>query len=329
MGGFHIHPIIASIKAKSFSKEVISMKNCLVLIFILTVFLLSSCDKIIIDENWNPEENTPVLETQIEETEAEEVQKEVEEVEKIPENISPKEEVNVETDVVLDRTKTGFGYSPNSKNEQVSIGKKYEDLMTKYNAFFIDRSNTKNIYLTMDEGYENGYTEMILDTLKEKGVQCAFFVTMPYVEKNPQLVERMINEGHILGNHSVNHKSMPTLSDEEAKAEIKELHDYILTKYGYTMRYFRPPMGEYSESSLNTANELGYRSVFWSFAYRDWETDNFKGKDYAISSVNKGIHNGCVLLLHAVSKDNAEGLPEIIDSLREKGYIFSTLDNIK
>ena len=139
----------------------------------------------------------------------------------------------------------------------------------------------------------------------------------------------MISEGHIVGNHSVNHKSMPTLTDEEVKTEIMGLHDDVLSKFGYKMTYFRPPMGEYSESSLAVINSLGYRSVFWSFAYRDWETDVIRGKEYAIDNVNKGIHNGCVILLHAVSKDNADGLSEIIDSLREKGYVFSSLNNIR
>ena len=302
------------------------MKNFLILFLITILFCLSSCDEIVYEEDWEPiysetEEipvsgEAPVSVPEIPEQPAEAISK--------PEPIE-----QTALSLGLDRTKTGFGYSPNQENKQVSIGQKYEDMITKYGGFFIDRANTNNIYLTMDEGYENGYTPMILDTLKEKGVQCTFFVTKSYVDRNPELIKRMIDEGHIVGNHSVNHKSMPTLTDEEAKSEIMELHKEILTKYGYTMKYFRPPMGEYSESSLYTAQSAGYRSVFWSFAYRDWETDNSRGKDYAIESVNNGIHNGCVILLHAVSKDNAEGLGEIIDSLRAKGYVFASLDDIK
>lgn len=343
------------------------MKKLLVIFLITTLFCLSSCNKITPTNSDKPEPVTSetaditeknVISKQTDKTEEKEVEVEIEEkevekssekaddtlknekVEKAeesaPEQPISDNEVKKETPPApqiqenssLDRTKTGFGYSPNSENKQVSIGQKYENMITNHGGFFIDRRNTKNIYLTMDEGYENGYTAMILDTLKEKGVQCTFFVTQPYVNNNPDLITRMINEGHIVGNHSVNHKSMPTLSDEEVKNEIMGLHNDVLAKFGYSMKYFRPPMGEYSESSLAVTQSLGYRSVFWSFAYRDWETNNFKGKDYAVQNVNNGIHNGCVILLHAVSKDNAEGLGEIIDSLRAKGYIFSSLDNM-
>lgn len=326
------------------------MKKLLVLVLIAILLCLSSCSQTVKKEESEPvngeSPNTAV--TAVTESESEAEATAVEASSDEPENSEVTSENNniqktekpIETPAappaeqvvsssVPDRTKIGFGYVPNSENKQVSIGQKYETLMNKYGGFFIDRANTKNIYLTMDEGYENGYTAQILDTLKEKGVQCAFFVTQPYAEKNPDLIRRMIDEGHILGNHSVNHKSMPTLTDEEALNEITGLHSYIRDNFGYTMKYFRPPMGEYSESSLSVTQSAGYRSVFWSFAYRDWETDNFKGQDYAVSSVNNGIHNGCVMLLHAVSKDNADGLGEIIDSLREKGYIFASLDNIK
>jgi len=304
------------------------MKKLLVLFLITCLFCLSSCNFTI-----ERTDSTPVS-GEVQKPEPKPQPEPAPEPEPKPQpephpEPEPKPQPAPEPSTGLDRTKTGFGYVPNSENKQVSIGQKYEDMMTRNGGFFIDRANTKNIYLTMDEGYENGYTSQILDTLKEKGVQCAFFVTQPYVDKNPDLIKRMIAEGHIVGNHSVNHKSMPTLTDEEVKNEIMGLHNDVLSKFGYKMTYFRPPMGEYSESSLSVTNSLGYRSVFWSFAYRDWETDNIRGKDYAIESVNNGIHNGCVLLLHAVSKDNADGLGEIIDSLREKGYVFSSLDNIR
>ncbi len=319
------------------------MKRIISAFICVLVFILSSCDYPAVPinetgENQNGEIKTEEANAALREPLAEQQNEKKEPEEKLntaeqkPKTAEQKPAANQEKSVAaakaLDRTKHGFGYSPNSEHKQVSIGKKYEDMMTAYGAFFIDRANTANIYLTMDEGYENGYTPAILDTLREKGVPCTFFVTKPYLDKNPTLVKRMIDEGHTVGNHSVNHKSMPTLTDEEAKKEITVLHDEVLAKFGYSMKYFRPPMGEYSQASLYTAQSLGYRSVFWSFAYRDWEMNNQKGKDYAVESVEKGIHNGCILLLHAVSKDNAEGLGEIIDRLRAKGYVFSSLDRI-
>jgi peptidoglycan-N-acetylmuramic acid deacetylase len=180
----------------------------------------------------------------------------------------------------------------------------------------------------MDEGYENGYTSGILDTLKEKGVQCTFFITKQYLDKNEKLVKRMIDEGHIVGNHTVSHPSLPTISNEKVLYEIKTLHDAVLDKFSYKMTYFRTPSGEFSETVLSIINSLDYKTVFWSFAYRDWETDNQKGTEYALNTVTNGIHNGCILLLHAVSKDNANALPTIIDSLKNKGYNFSSLNNI-
>jgi peptidoglycan-N-acetylmuramic acid deacetylase len=228
----------------------------------------------------------------------------------------------------LSTNRLSFGYIPNEDNFPVSINKDLNNLLNKYNSFYIDKKNKKNIYLTMDEGYENGYTSDILDTLKQKGVQCAFFITKQYLDKNEGLVKRMIDEGHIVGNHTVSHPSLPTINNEKVVYEIKALHDAVLDKFAYKMNYFRTPNGEFSQSVLSIINSLGYSCVFWSFAYRDWEIDNQKGADYAFDKVIKGVHNGCILLLHAVSKDNKDALPSIIDELRNKGYIFSSLNNI-
>jgi peptidoglycan-N-acetylmuramic acid deacetylase len=243
---------------------------------------------------------------------------------------SPTATVTPSTSVTngLSNNRLSFGYIPNKENLPVTINKAVDNLLTKYNGLYIDKRNNKNIYLTMDEGYENGYTSRILDTLKQKNIKCAFFITKQYLDKNENLVKRMIDEGHIVGNHTVSHPSLPPLSNEKIVSEIKTLHDAVLDKFSYKTTYFRTPSGEFSENVLSIINSLGYQPVFWSFAYRDWETDKQKGADNALNTVMNGIHNGCILLLHAVSKDNTDALPDIIDELKNKGYSFSSLNNI-
>ena len=179
--------------------------------------------------------------------------------------------------------------------------------LDRFLGIYLGNSETPKIYLTFDEGYENGYTASILDTLNEKKVTAAFFVTMPYVKQNPELVKRMIEEGHIVGNHTVHHPSMPEVTDDEKlKQEIMELHDYLKENFNYEMSYLRPPKGEYSERTLKIAKDLGYTTVLWSSAYADWDTKNQKGTEYAKQMIMDYAHNGCVMLLHAVSKDNAD-----------------------
>lgn len=182
----------------------------------------------------------------------------------------------------------------------------------------------KTICLTFDEGYENGYTPSILDTLKEKKIKAIFFVTYDFASQNKELVQRMIDEGHIVGNHSWHHYSMDELDDEKAKEEVQYLHDYIKENFNYTMSYFRFPKGEFSQQSLATVSSLGYKSVFWSFAYVDWDVDNQPNPDDAMQSICEATHNGEILLLHAVGKTNAEILPRVIDDIKKQGYTFTT-----
>lgn len=202
---------------------------------------------------------------------------------------------------------------------------KYAD----YNVEFI-KENEKVIYLTFDEGYENGYTGAILDTLKEKGVKAVFFVTMDYVKREPELVKRIIAEGHVLGNHSVNHKSMPTLSVEEQKSEYMDLHNYVKENFNYDMYLFRPPMGHFSEQSLAIASDLGYTTVLWSFAHVDWKVDDQPSHEEALNTTVERLHNGAVYLLHAVSESNTAILGDFIDKAKELGYEFKeyTRDSI-
>lgn len=222
----------------------------------------------------------------------------------------------------LDTTKLGWGPGgPVDADNRPDGATVYQEKYGQYAADFI-RENNQNIYLTFDEGYENGYTDDILDTLQEKGVQAVFFVTMPYVQSEPELVQRMIDEGHIVGNHSVNHPSFPEISFEECQQEIMELHDYVKENFGYEMSLFRFPMGEFSEADLKVVQDLGYRSVFWSFAYRDWLVDEQPDPQEAIATIEDKCHPGAIYLLHAVSETNAQILGQVIDDLRGEGYVF-------
>lgn len=182
----------------------------------------------------------------------------------------------------------------------------------------------KQICLTFDEGYENGFTAQILDTLKEKQVSAIFFCTYDYIRDNPELVQRMIDEGHILANHSYSHKNMTQISLAEASDEITLAHDYVAENYQYNMQYFRFPEGAFSEQTVALAQSLNYRSVFWSFAYQDWETDNQPDEAAALEKIVGSTHNGEIMLLHAVSQTNASLMGQIVDEIRSQGYEFTT-----
>lgn len=201
-----------------------------------------------------------------------------------------------------------------------------ENLQAAYSSlgasFLLPES--KQICLTFDEGYENGYTGAILDTLKEKKVQAIFFVTYDFASQNPDLIKRMISEGHIVGNHTYRHYTMDEVTEEAATEEIVYLHQYIQKNYNYQMKYFRFPKGEFSEATLALAKSLGYKSVFWSFAYEDWDTENVMNPQDALKKVTESTHPGAIYLLHAVSSTNAEILGDAIDNIRQQGYTFTT-----
>ena len=226
---------------------------------------------------------------------------------------------------------TSWFYMPNDTHTTPDINPKLTYDLSNYNAIYngpINKS-TKTLYLTFDEGYENGYTSKILDVLKEKNVKAVFFVTSYYLEKNPDLVKRMVDEGHIVGNHSKTHSSMPTLTSDMTK--FKEEFSDVESKYkeitGLDMKkFFRPPMGYYSERSLAMTNDLGYKTVFWSFAYDDWDPEKQPEVNYAKNKILDNLHNGSILLLHAVSKTNTEILGDVIDSARNAGYEFKLLN---
>lgn len=200
-----------------------------------------------------------------------------------------------------------------------------ENLQNKYSELSSQwlLPDDKEICLTFDEGYENGYTEQILDTLAEKDVKAVFFCTYDYVRDNPELVQRMINEGHIIGNHSYSHYNMTEIDIDTAAEEITLMHDYVEENFNYSMGYFRFPEGVFSEQTIALAAELGYRSVFWSFAYADWDVDNPPAEDEAFEKITSSTHNGEIMLLHAVSETNANILGSVIDNIREQNYTFT------
>lgn len=204
-------------------------------------------------------------------------------------------------------------------NDPVLLQNKYSSFNAKW---LLD--DEKTVCLTFDEGYENGYTPQILDTLKEKDVKAVFFVTYDFAKDNPDLIKRMIDEGHTVGNHSYRHYTMDEVSEETAKEEVNYLHNYIEDEFGYTMSYFRFPKGEFSEQSLGIVNNLGYKSVFWSYAYADWDVDKQPEESKAFTNICESTHPGEIILLHAVSQTNANILGKVIDDIRQQGYTFVT-----
>ena len=219
-----------------------------------------------------------------------------------------------------DCTRIGYGQGTsvdalNRPTDAMQFNDRYGDL----DAFALS-ADDKRIIITFDQGYENGYTSKILDTLKEKDVHAIFFLTGDYAKREEALVKRMIAEGHTLGNHGMTHVSLPTLSEEGAREEIMSLHNYVLNNYGYEMQYFRCPCGEYSEQALETVQKCGYKTVFWSYAYVDWKTDAQPDAAEATEKLTKSAHGGEILLLHSVSATNAAILGDVIDSFRAQGY---------
>lgn len=222
----------------------------------------------------------------------------------------------------------GWGIKRNGNGKLPDADPGAPALLAKYDALYLGDPNEKTIYLTFDEGYENGYTAQILDVLKANGVKAIFFITGDYLKTSSDLVQRMVEEGHEVGNHTYNHPSLPTCSQAKIEEELLSLDREFNQKFSKNMRFLRPPKGEYSEFSLSVTKNLSYINVFWSFAYADWDPKKQKGTEYAYKMVTENLHNGAVLLLHAVSKDNANALDSILKAAKEAGYTFGTPDQL-
>lgn len=204
-----------------------------------------------------------------------------------------------------------------------------------YNGFYVDKKYGDNceekvIYLTFDAGYENGNIERILDTLKEKEVKGAFFILGNLITKNTDLVKRMANEGHIVANHTNKHPDMTKKSSiADFEQELIDLEKIYTDYTGLQMsKYFRPPEGKFNQSVMEYASSLGYYTIFWSFAYADWDNNKQMSAESAKKKIFDNIHNGAVILLHPTSKTNADILGDVIDELRNQGYRFGTLDEL-
>lgn len=206
-----------------------------------------------------------------------------------------------------------------------------ERLINGYNGVCVDRGcgDEKVIYITFDVGYENGNVERILDTLRAEDVRAAFFVLDNIIYKNIDLVNRMSEEGHLICNHTCKHKNISSYTEEQIKEELGALEALYAERTGKEMsRYFRFPEGRYSESALKHLNNLGYRSVFWSFAYDDWDNGRQPSPERAIKKILDNTHCGEIILLHPTSATNAEIMPTLISKWKEMGYRFGTLDEI-
>lgn len=223
-----------------------------------------------------------------------------------------------------------FGFKKSRNGEPASIDQEpFRPLIEKHNALFLGDTKAKALYLTFDNGYENGFTPAILDVLREKNVPAVFFVTGQYVTEQTELLRRMVNEGHIIGNHSWSHPDLTAVSDAKLKEELERVERAVAEKTGQkTMTFLRPPRGIFSDRTLAVSGKLGYVNVFWSVAYVDWDTKRQRGADYAFRQVTSQLHPGAIILLHSVSKDNAEALGRIIDHARAAGYEFRSLETL-
>lgn len=232
------------------------------------------------------------------------------------------------SDVTHAQSGYGWGFKKNTEHKIPDIGM-YENILEKNGAYYADDSGERTVYLTFDNGYEQGYTGDILDVLKKEDVPAAFFVTGHYVKSEPDLVKRMVDEGHIIGNHSYHHPDFTTVSKASMKKELETLEEAVANVSDQKeLKYLRPPKGVFSEKTLEWANELGYIHVFWSLAFTDWNTNEQKGWKYAYENIMEHMHPGAIILLHTVSSDNAKALDKMITDLKKQGYTFKSLDHL-
>lgn len=221
----------------------------------------------------------------------------------------------------------GFGLSNIGQNKRPNSGS-YKNIIENNGGVYIG-PDEKEIYLTFDCGYENGYTLSMLDTLRENDVKAIFFITGHYLKSSKEIVKRMIDDGHLIGNHTFNHKDFSRSSNKEILEDIQKLETEFYNEFNINMsKYVRPPRGDFDERSLRLLNDNGYKSVFWSLAYVDWDKNRFNGNDYSYKNVMNRIHNGAIILMHTVSKDNENDLNKIINKLKNDGYVFKSINNV-
>lgn len=221
----------------------------------------------------------------------------------------------------------GLGFGTEGKPP---TGNASAEELKKYNAYFIGDTTQNTIYLTFDCGYENGNTEPILDALKKHDVKVTFFVVGNFLETSPEIVKRMIAEGHTVGNHTYHHLDMSSISSMDAfKKETQDVENLFEQITGTPItKFYRPPQGKYNIENLKMAQELGYHTFFWSLAYVDWYQDKQPTKDEAFGKLLKRIHPGAIVLLHSTSSTNAQILDELLTKWEEMGYTIKPLTEL-
>ncbi|MFL0246892.1 delta-lactam-biosynthetic de-N-acetylase [Candidatus Clostridium stratigraminis] len=235
-------------------------------------------------------------------------------------------------DLKLNTTERNWFFQPKKDGSPSGEPPDVLELLKSYSGYYLGDTSKKIIYLTFDEGYENGYSAKILDSLKANNVKAAFFVTTDYIKRNPDLIKRMSTEGHLVCNHSTTH---PSMAQSAMKDKVKFENEFANCEKAFEEvtstkmpKFFRPPMGKYSELSLYYTQALGYKSIFWSFAYKDWLPDNQPSIEAAKKIIMERTHNGGIFLLHAVSKTNAAIMDSILKEWKGKGFEFKTLNEL-
>lgn len=234
----------------------------------------------------------------------------------------------VQTGLLLNETEDwGLGFSEPGTQPKGNVP---VDEMKEYDAYYMGANDSKKIYLTFDCGYENGNTPQILDALAKHNASATFFVVGHYLESAPELVKRMVSDGHTVGNHTYHHPDMSAISDITSfQKELQSVSDKFKELTGTDMpMYYRPPQGKYNKVNLGMAKELGYKTIFWSLAYADWDQNNQPSADAALSKLTERIHPGAVVLLHNTSSTNAAILDTLLGKWEEMGYSYGTLDEL-
>ncbi|MBE3555803.1 MAG: delta-lactam-biosynthetic de-N-acetylase [Firmicutes bacterium] len=242
-----------------------------------------------------------------------------------PAVVSPS--VGQQKTVSEDLTERSWWFVRNTDHTTPRVDQAGARLVEKYEGIWIGPTDQKKVYLTFDNGYENGYTPKVLDALKRNHVPAIFFVTGHYVDSHPELVKRMVQEGHLVGNHTEHHPNLTKVSDEKLAQELQSVSDKVEQLTGQKMRFMRPPEGTYNEHVLAQAKKLGYRTVFWTEAIADWKPLP-GGPQEAHDKIVSGVHPGAVILLHAVSPDDVQVLDQMIRDIRAQGYTFERIDTI-
>ncbi|MDY3618262.1 polysaccharide deacetylase family protein [Agathobaculum sp.] len=213
---------------------------------------------------------------------------------------------------------------------QPPVGNVSADTLKQWNAYYVGDTSKPKIYITFDAGFENGNTPAILDALKKHNAPACFFLVGNYIDTAPDLVKRMVEEGHTVGNHTMHHPDMSKIADQAAfEQELNGLADKFKELTGQELpKFYRPPQGKFSEENLKQAQELGYTTVFWSLAYVDWYTDNQPSDEQAYAKLLPRIHNGAIVLLHSTSETNARILDELLTKWEDMGYTFGSLNDL-